>query len=481
MNDAPSDKPVAAEHPPDEHQRGLLTWWHRKPLYARILGALVLGALVGAILGDRSAFLAVPSRLILRLLAALAPPLILLAVVRVLMGPTVKGRTAGRLACLLILNTLVAIAIGLTVANIIQPGKGAAFQAPDAEPAVVSSNDPMAPRIAAILKELGVETRVERPPDPLTQFLENIPKSLLGPLSDNGSVLGVIFLAVAFGIVFRRLRERPIRNIEDAVNLGFDALLVILHWIIDLVPIGVFGIVASVVGTQGLEPFLALVWLVVAVLIALSLQAVYYLVRIRWRSWVRPVHVLRGTRDALVMAFSTASSTATMPVTYECLRERVGLREESASMGALVGANFNNDGTALYEAMAALFVSQLAAVDMPLDLAQQAILVLTSIIASVGAAGIPEAGLVTMTLVFTAIGLPLWPIPLLLTVDWFLDRCRTTINVLGDINVSCILDGRVAPQASLPAAADTADEVPPTHASSADAGTPPAAASAADE
>jgi Na+/H+-dicarboxylate symporter len=129
-----------------------------------------------------------------------------------------------------------------------------------------------------------------------------------------------------------------------------------------------------------------------------------------------------------------------MPLTYACLKDRVGLRERSASVGALVGANFNNDGTALYEAMAALFVAQLLGMD--LSLYQQLLVVLTSIAASVGAAGIPEAGLVTMTLVFRAVGLPIEYIAILLTVDWFLDRCRTTINVMGDINVSSLLDGK---------------------------------------
>lgn len=128
-----------------------------------------------------------------------------------------------------------------------------------------------------------------------------------------------------------------------------------------------------------------------------------------------------------------------MPVTYAVLKDRVGLREQSAGMGALVGANFNNDGTALYEAMAALFIAQM--IGMDLSGQQQVMVVLTSIIASVGA-GIPEAGLVTMTMVFTAVGLPVQYIPVLLTVDWFLDRCRTAINVMGDMNVSCLLDGR---------------------------------------
>jgi DAACS family dicarboxylate/amino acid:cation (Na+ or H+) symporter len=140
------------------------------------------------------------------------------------------------------------------------------------------------------------------------------------------------------------------------------------------------------------------------------------------------------------MAFSTSSSTATMPVTYACLRERLGLREDSASMGALVGSNFNNDGTALYEAMAALFVAQVLGVD--LSLGQQVIVVLMSIVASVGAAGIPEAGLVTMTLVFRAVHLPAEAVLWLLPVDWFLDRCRTVINVMGDVNVSCLMEGK---------------------------------------
>lgn len=174
---------------------------------------------------------------------------------------------------------------------------------------------------------------------------------------------------------------------------------------------------------------------------ALALQGSYYLLRVKFGSWVRPIDLIRGTRDALVMAFSTASSTATMPVTYECLTKKVGLREESASLGALVGSNFNNDGTALYEAMSALFISQMLGQD--LSFVQQALVVATSVVASVGAAGIPEAGLVTMTLVFNAVGLPIGYIALLLPVDWFLDRCRTAINVMGDMNVSCLLDGKV--------------------------------------
>jgi DAACS family dicarboxylate/amino acid:cation (Na+ or H+) symporter len=403
----------SATGPAGEPTNTLLAWWHRTPLYLRILGALIIGVVTGLALGPNAAPLAIPARLILRLLGALAPPLILVAVIHALMTAQIKGKVAGRLIFLLALNTIVAILIGLFVANLIRPGKWAHLKPPPA-----------------------VEKHAEVPKDPLTQFLDNVPDSLVKPLVDN-NVIGVIIIAVAFGIAFRRIQHQEIRTL---VGLAFDAILVVLHWIIDIVPFGVFGIVASIVGTQGFGPFRALGAFILAVLLGLFLQACYYLVRIRFGSWVRPTRLLRGTRDALVMAFSTASSTATMPVTYSCLEENVGLREESASMGALVGSNFNNDGTALYEAMSALFISQMIGRD--LNLGQQLMVILTSVVASVGAAGIPEAGLVTMTLVFRSVHLPTEYIAILLTVDWFLDRCRTAINVMGDMNVSCLLDGK---------------------------------------
>ncbi len=395
---------------------GLIARWQGIPLYARIVVALVLGVIVGLVLGNEAVVLAVPGKLVLRLLGALAPALILAAIVHTFMTTHLGGPLAVRLPRLLLLNTLVAITVGLTVANVIQPGHGAGVTPRSAHEETAKSANPMA------------------------TFLENVPKSLLGPLADDGKVIGVIFIAVAFGMALRKERHRPLGTVGHFVELFLESLIKILHWIITLVPFAVFGIVASIVGTEGFAQFKALGLFVLSVLLALAIQAAYYLVRVRFGSWVSPGELLRGGRDALVMAFSTASSTATMPVTYAALKDRVGLREQSASMGALVGANFNNDGTALYEAMAALFIAQMLGMDLGLQ--QQLMVVLTSIIASVGAAGIPEAGLVTMTMVFTAVGLPVEYIPVLLTVDWFLDRCRTGINVMGDMNVSCLLDGK---------------------------------------
>jgi Na+/H+-dicarboxylate symporter len=403
---------------------GVFAIWHRSPLYLRIVGGMVLGVLVGLVFGPKASSLAIPSRLVLRLLGALAPPLILVAIIKALMEASFEKGTAGKLIRLLVLNTIVAICVGLVVANVLQPGSWSSELKP---------------------LDHGADKHNAGQPDLLAQFLDNVPQSLLGPLTDQGKVIGVIFLALAFGIALKRHADRPLRTVKDVVDLALEALVTILHWIIDVVPFAVLGLVASIVGSQGFAPFKALGAFILSVLAGLLVQATYYLLRVRFSSWVRPGALLAGCRDAMIMAFSTGSSTVTMPVTFECLHQRVGLREKSASLGAFVGANFNNDGTALYEAMAALFVSQLLAAQglgETLSLSQQIMVVLTSVIASVGAAGIPEAGLVTMTLVFNAVNLPTEYIALLLPVDWFLDRCRTVINVMGDMNVSCMLDGK---------------------------------------
>jgi DAACS family dicarboxylate/amino acid:cation (Na+ or H+) symporter len=384
------------------------------PLYFKIVIGLVAGVAAGLALPAAWAqHLELPARLILRLLGAISPLLILVAVSRALLGADIRGKLSRKMFFLLALNTLVAIFIGLAVANLIRPGSHASL--PPGEAPQISGN-------------------------PIVQLLDNVPSSAVRPLVDNNAI-GVIIVAVTFGLAARKLDGPRRQQILAVLGTGFDLVLVVLYWVIALVPIAVFCKVAFVVGTQGFRPFVALGWFIVSVLTALALQAVYYLLRIRAASWVAPFDLIRGARDAFLMAFSTASSAATMPVTYASLRQRVGLRDESASLGALVGANFNNDGTALYEAMAALFIAQMVGSD--LSLTSQALVVLTSVLASVGAGGIPEAGLVTMTLVFSAVHLPTGYIALLLPVDWFLDRCRTSINVMGDMNVACILDGRL--------------------------------------
>jgi Na+/H+-dicarboxylate symporter len=399
------------------------------PLYLQIVAALILATIVGILLGaghpifDKEIIehLALPCTLIIKALRTLATPLIFLAIMHTFLTADIPGKSGRKLFILLMSNTTIAIIIGLIVANLLQPGVGSKLAHPTTSTSV-------------------------KPLDPLSLIADIVPDSVLKPLVDN-NVISLIFVALAFGIVLRAIKTEQIASsqteylaIEQTIDLLFKAVIRILHWVIALVPIAVFGIVSKTVALKGFDPFKSLGSFVIAVLLALALQAIYYLIRLRLGSWVSPQRFLQGSRDALISAFSTASSTATMPITYECLVNKVGLRESSASLGVLVGGNFNHDGTALYEAMSALFISQV--IGQHLTLPQQLMVVLTSIVASVGAAGIPEAGLVTMTLVLTSVGLPTEYVAILITVDWFLDRCRTTINVMGDMTVSALIDGK---------------------------------------
>jgi Na+/H+-dicarboxylate symporter len=416
----------------NEPERSNRPIWMKIPLTLQILIALVLAIAFGVFLGGGNPSesnkvlidnLAIPADLILKALRALAPPLILVAVLHTFMTAEIPGRAGRKLAILLITNTTVAIFIGLLVANILRPGTWGRLTPPTAVDATQTTKF-----------------------DPWGLIQDAIPKSILEPLVSN-NVIQLIVIALSFGIVLRAIKSEMINQgkngykpIEDVVGILFEAVIRILGWVIALVPLAVFGIVSKTVAKEGFQPFISLGAFILSVLVALILQACYYLTRVKLESWVKPINFLRGGTDAFLTAFSTSSSGATMPVTFEVLQEKIGLRESSAALGSLVGANFNNDGTALYEAMSALFISQV--LGQHLNLGQQFLVVLTSIFASVGAANIPNAGLVTMTLVFQSVGLPTQYIAVLVTVDWFLDRCRTAINVMGDMTVSTLLDGK---------------------------------------
>jgi Na+/H+-dicarboxylate symporter len=406
-------------------------WWQQIPLTVQILIALVLAIALGIFLGAGSPSpsnanlienLARPAELILKALRALAPPLVLVAVLHTFMTAEIPGTAGRKLGILLLTNTNVAILIGLLVANVVRPGSWGKLTPPEGTEGVTTKFDPWG----------------------LVQ--DAVPKAILEPLVNN-NVIQLIVIALSLGIVLRAIKSEMVSQnkhsyqpIEDIISILFEAVIRVLNWVIALVPLAVFGIVSKTVAKEGFAPFISLGAFIFAVILALLLQACYYLFMVKSFSWVNPLNFLRGGTDAFLTAFSTSSSGATMPVTFEVLQTKVGLRESSAALGALVGANFNNDGTALYEAMSALFISQI--LGQHLSLGQQFIVVLTSIFASVGAANIPNAGLVTMTLVFQSVGLPTQYIAILVTVDWFLDRCRTAINVMGDMTVSAILDGK---------------------------------------
>ncbi len=398
-----------------------LALYRRTPLYARILVGLLVGAGLGLAIGPSAQNLKPVSDLVLQFLRLLATPLIFIALTHSLLKADISGRLAGRLFWLLMSNTVVAIIIGLLVANVLRPGEHVQL------PALSKPPD-------------------RKPFDIAKDLLDKLPSDWITPFAKN-EIISVIVLAAATGIALRIVKKRQEErgeagylSFERFLDTAFEMVMVMLHWIFDLVPLAVMSVVARTVGTAGLAPLAQMGWFVMAVVLALVLQAAFYLTRLGLGSWVKPPAFLKAGFDAFAMAFSTASSAATLPITYGCAKDKIGVREESASLGVMVGGTFNHDGTALYEAMAALFISQMLGLHLSLE--QQAVVVLMAIVASVGAAGIPEAGLVTMLAVFNAVHLPIEYIPFLLPLDWILDRCRTTINVMGDLSVTCLLDRR---------------------------------------
>ncbi len=413
----------------------------RLPMVAWIVISLVVGVGVGLALRQwappetvkgTGAFLKGLSGFVLSMLRLLATPLIFCAVILALVRAEISGRSGAKLLWLLATNTLMAIAIGLLVANVLRPGEGANLPAPT----------------AAQHDEIASKPHF----DPVNDFiLKAIPKSFVDPFLHN-DIVSLIVVALALGMALRTYRHRDgaaeqrVSVVMNGLEGVFDLVLIMLHWVFLLVPVAVFSVVVATISANGLQPLVSMGHFVVTVLVALGLQFAFYMARIRAGSWVRPGRFVKGASEALALAFSTASSTAALPVTYRCATEKIGARPSSASLGVMVGGSINNDGTALYEAMAALFISQ--ALGQHLGLVEQAIVVLMAVVASVGAAGIPEAGLVTMIAVFAAVKLPPDYIPLLLPLDWFLDRCRTAINVSGDLTVTCLIDGRTPAEPS---------------------------------
>ena len=240
----------------------------------------------------------------------------------------------------------------------------------------------------------------------------------------------------------------------DLLTIGFELLMKVLLWVVALVPLAVLGIVASSVGQkEGMKVFLSLIWLIVVVVVGLGCQVTWYLLQMAVFARMSPVRFLKGSLDVMASTFSTASTAATIPITLRSLR-KLGISRRSSQLTACIGTNFNNDGTALYQATAALFMAQ--ALGYSLSLVDQVVIVLTTLVASVGAGGIPSGSFVTLPLIFAAVRLPAEKIPILLTVDWFLDRCRTTSNVLGDMTVAVLLDRVWRPEPVSPKSGEVA-------------------------
>lgn len=386
---------------------------HSVALLIAIIIGVFAGLLVGWYWGEAAVGVAWLGKLFLNTLSMLVIPLLVSAVIS---GVTSIGdvRQLGKLSGVTIgyylITVAIAVLIGLIMVNLIQPG-------------------------------VGVSTEGLQQPDDLVRMAEekgigDILLSLVAPnliaAAAETNLLPLILWSVAFGIALASLGPagRPAAKFFESLNEG---MMLMVSWVMYFAPIGIFGLIAGMFGAAGsTEAFVARISAVgLHVLTVLSGLAIHFTILTLILLFIarQPITYLVNMLRAIVTSFATASSTATLPITIQCAKES-GIDERARRFVLPLGSTVNMDGTALYEAAAAMFIAQ--AYGLHLGIGQQSIIFVTATLAAIGAAGIPEAGLVTMIIVLQAVGLPIEGIGLLLAVDWFLDRFRTATNVWGD-------------------------------------------------
>jgi Na+/H+-dicarboxylate symporter len=395
----------------------------RFPLHVQIVAAIGVGLVVGPLLGKGASGLGEIGTVVISLIKAAATPLLFFAIVNAILTTQVRGRSALRLLFWAFLNASIALALGLFLSNLLEPGKSlVGFTSQD--PALTSSY-------------------ASRKIDLLATLKSTIPTSVVAPFVDN-LVLSVVILALLFGFGLRQVKKEQqgggamaFQVLEDGVGTLLRITEIVLGWVIRLIPFAVFGVVARSVGEHGYAPLKGL-----AVYTLVGVGGLLLHVAITYQLWLLlltriPLRKFwTEAREPVTTALGANSSLATLPVTLRAL-DRLGVPRSASTLGACVGTNFNNDGIILYEGMAVLFVAQASGLD--LSVGQQIHVALMCMIAAMGVAGVPEAGFISLALVLNTVGLPLEILPLLLTVDWIIARGRSAVNVLSDMLLSILI------------------------------------------
>lgn len=387
--------------------------WFRR-IHWQIVMGLLLGIVVGAICyecgyhptdPEAHTVFWYPGELFLRLLKMIVLPLVAASIIVGVSSLNRErlGRIGLKTLGYYLGTTALAVVLGMIVVNVIRPGDGAGLE---------SASPP------------SVE------PKPVDEMLmDTVPKNVFSALAEN-DVLSVIFFCILFGLALAHLGRtgEPVRKVFVSLN---EAILKITMWVMALAPIGVFGLIAHTVVTTGYSAFSSLAMYMVAVIVGLSIHGFIFLpLLLFWFGRRRPTEYARALSPALLTAFSTSSSGATLPVTIQSAIKRGKVPRSVAEFVLPLGATVNMDGTALYEAVAVMFIAQAYGVEM--SLGTQVVVAITATLAAIGAAGVPSAGTVTMILVLEAVGLDTMGVGLVIAVDRILDMCRTTVNVWGD-------------------------------------------------
>jgi len=387
-----------------------------------ILVGIFLGGICGWWFGPQMTAVDWIGEIFLNALKMLVIPLIVSSLIVGISGLgdiTKVGKTGVITLVYFMTTTAFSVVIGLVMVNLLIPGESVKMVAE-------------LPEGVASKKALGIT-------DIFQSFVSpNLIKSMT-----EMDILPIIIFSLVFGGVLTTLGEKgkTVINFFDAVN---EAIMKMVHLVLYLAPVGIFALIASKLGAAGggdafWAELMRIGKFAFTVIAALLLHALVVLpailIIVTRRS---PFKFFKGASAALTTAFSTASSSATLPVTIECAEENNRVSRRASLFVLPIGATVNMDGTAMYEAIAAIFIAQM--IGMPLGFTEQIIIFLTATLAAIGAAGIPEAGLVTMVMVLQSVGLPLEGIGMLLSIDWFLDRCRTTVNVWGDSIGAAVVD-----------------------------------------
>ena len=413
-------------------------------LHWQILIGMILGIIFGFIMlqvdggkGFVTDWIKPLGTIFVKLLKLIAIPLILASLIKGIsdLKDISKFKNIGiRTIITYVMTTIIAISIGLVLVNVLQPGNGVSEETITKLTATYAENSSVQGKIAEATKQ------VESGP---LQFLEDmVPDNAFKAMSENGLMLQVIFFAIFLGIsmlLIGEKRAKPMKDIFDSLN---DIVLKMVDLIMLSAPYAVFALLGSVVVSSDDPDILyALLQYAGVVVLGLLLMIVFYSILVATITKKNPFWFLKEISPAQLLAFSTSSSAATLPVTMERVEEHIGVDKEVSSFVLPVGATINMDGTSLYQAVAAVFIFQ--ALGLDLTFADQLTIVLTALLASIGSAAVPGAGMVMLVIVLESVGLPpeLLPIGLALifAVDRPLDMCRTVVNVTGDATVSMMV------------------------------------------
>jgi proton glutamate symport protein len=405
-------------------------------LYTKILIGLVLGVIVG-IIANKLGFASFISTYIkpfgtafIRLISMIVVPLVFasLFVGTASLNDIRKlGRIGGKTIAYYLCTTAIAIIIGLVLANIFKPGSGLSKQTQDQ--LLANYSEEAASKIDTALKKPGLAETL----------IDIIPRNPMEALT-GGDMLEIIFFALILGIAITMIPPEkgvPVIKFFDGIN---DVMIKLVHIIMEFAPYGVFALIAAIIGDFGLDILKPLLKYSIIVIVGLFLHITitYSLaLKLLTKARLNLKKFFKGIRPAQLIAFSSSSSSATLPVTMECVEENIGVSKEISSFVLPLGATINMDGTALYQGVAAVFIAQVFG--MGLTVGQQLTIVLMATLASIGAAGVPGVGMITLTMVLKQIGVPLEGIALILGVDRILDMCRTIVNITGDATCATVV------------------------------------------